>query len=280
MASPVAWAWPDAGPVRIAPSGGWPCFRALVKRALLGMRKRSVPGAPNGEGWLDDQPQSALHAAIPTIGDLTLMRSSIGLLVLGAGLFAASAAQADQTYLVGKVTITGNKSVPTSQLLAAVQEKPGQRVSVNDIIADRDAISKVLEDAHVQGSVKPSIKTQGAKSEVIFAIEDEGIHAPVVTTVAPKLDQEIFQGNVSLSADQLNAASGLKPGEDLSNEKIAAAQQAIVGAYKAAKLPVSVTINGENKKLDNGTYDIVWHITETKTKKKPRDTEDEGFKTE
>jgi outer membrane protein assembly factor BamA len=208
------------------------------------------------------------------------MRSSISLLVLGAGMLAAGAAQADQTYLVSKVTITGIKSVPASQLYAVVQEKPGQRVSVNDIIADRDAISKVLEDAHVLGSVKPSVKTQGAKSEVVFAIEDQGVHAPVVNTVAPKLDQEIFQGNVSLPADKLSAATGLKPGDALSNEKIAAAQQAIVAAYKAAKLPIAVTINGENKKLDNGTYDIVWHITETKAKKKPRDTEDEGFKSE
>jgi outer membrane protein assembly factor BamA len=208
------------------------------------------------------------------------MRSSIGLLVIGAGLMAAGAARADQSYLVSKVTITGNKSVPTSQLMAAVQERPGSRVTVNDIIADRDAISKVLESAHVLGSVKPSIKTQSGKSEIVFAIEDEGVHAPVVTKVSPKLDQEIFQGNASLSSDQLATASGLKPGDDLSNDKIAAAQAAIVAAYKAAKLPVSVTINGENKQLQNGTYDIIWHITETKAKKKPRNTEDEGFKSE
>jgi len=208
------------------------------------------------------------------------MRHSISALLFGTTLLAAPAAWADTTYNVSKVTITGNKSVTTDKLLAVVQEHPGSKVTVNDIIADRDAISKVLEDAHVLGTVTPSVKTQGPKSEVVFTIDDQGVHAPVVTHVAPKLDAEIFDGNVSIPTDTLAAASGLKPGDDLSNEKIMAAEQAIFATYKAAKLPVSVAISGENKPVANGKVDVLWHIVETKAKKKKRDTEDEGFKSE
>jgi outer membrane protein assembly factor BamA len=209
------------------------------------------------------------------------MRHSVGALLLGTTLLAAPAAWAETTYNVSKVTIVGNKSVPTDQLLAVVQEHPGSKVTVNDIIADRDAISKVLENAHVVGSVKPSIKTQGAKSEVIFTVDDQGVQAPVVTHVAPKLDQQIFEGNNSIPSDKLAAATGLTPGEDLSNEKISAAQQAIFNTYKTAKLPISVSISGENKAVAGGKYDVIWHITETKAKKKKKDTDtDEGFKSE
>jgi len=209
------------------------------------------------------------------------MRHSVGALLLGTTVLAAPSAWAETTYTVSKVTIVGNTSVPTAQLLAVVQEHPGSKVTVNDIIADRDAISKVLETAHVVGSVKPSIKTQGAKSEVVFTVDDQGVQAPVVTKVAPKLDQEIFVGNASIPSDTLAAASGIKPGDELSNEKIAAAQQAIFNTYKTAKLPVSVSISGENKAVPGGKYDVIWHITETKAKKKKKDSDtDDGFKSE
>ncbi len=208
------------------------------------------------------------------------MRHSTTALLLGATLLAAPTAWAETTYTVSKVTITGSKTVPNDKLMAAVQEHPGQKVTVNDIIADRDAISKVLEDAHVGGSVKPSVKTTGAKSEIIFAIEDQGVQAPVVTHVAPKLNSEIFDGNNSIPSDKLVAASGLTPGEDLDNAKITAAQQAIVAAYKSAKLPVGMSISGENKVVGNGKVDVYWHIVESKAAKKKKNTDDEGFKSE
>jgi outer membrane protein assembly factor BamA len=208
------------------------------------------------------------------------MRHSTTALLLGATMLAAPAAWAETVYNVAKVTIVGSKTVPTDKLYAVVQEHPGQKVTVNDIIADRDAISKVLEDAHVGGAVKPSVKTTGTKSEIIFSIEDQGVQAPIVTKVAPKLDAEIFDGNVSIPTDKLAAASGLSPGDDLSNEKITAAEAAIMATYKAAKLPVSVSINGENKVVGNGKVDVLWHITETKAKakKKKASGEDEGQK--
>jgi outer membrane protein assembly factor BamA len=90
----------------------------------------------------------------------------------------------------------------------------------------------------------------------------------------------VFTGNNALTADELAAASGLKPGDELSNDKIKAAQQAIVDAYKASKKPVNVTITGAvNQK--GATVELVWTVVETKGKKKPKNTEDEGgLKTE
>jgi outer membrane protein assembly factor BamA len=205
------------------------------------------------------------------------MRLAISALLLGTTLVAGPAAWAETTYNVSKITITGNKSVPTDQLMAVVTEQPGTKVTVDQIIADQNAITKVLENAHVTGGVKTSVKTVGSKAEIIFAIDDQGVAAPVVTHVAPKLDAQVFEGNNLLSSDTLAAATGLKPGQDLTNDEIVAAQQAIVAAYKATKKPIGVNISAENKRLDGGKYDIIWHITETKAKKK-RSTDDEGQK--
>ena len=206
------------------------------------------------------------------------MQYSPSAMLLAAALFAAPAAWADTVYNVSKVTITGSKEVPVAQLYAVVQEHPGSKSTVNDILADRDAITKVLGNAHVVGAVNVSVKTTGSESEIIFAIDDQGVQAPVVTTVAPKLDAEIFDGNASVPTATLATASGLTPGEDLDNNKILAAEQAIVAAYKTANVAVSVQISGENKRLASGNYDVIWHIVETKTAApaKKKDTSDTG----
>lgn len=191
------------------------------------------------------------------------MRFPLGALLMTATLFTGHALAADKVYTVGKVIILGSKTVPVAQLMAVVQEHKGSKVTVNDIIADRDAISKVLESAHVVGSVAPTLATADGISDVTFTVDDQGVQAPVVTTVNPKLDAETFVGNIAISSDDLATASGLKPGDELTNAKIATAQLAIQAAYKALKSPVNANISGQNTRLANGTYDVVWHITES-----------------
>ena len=194
---------------------------------------------------------------------------------------ALAAEDYDTPHVLDKVTIVGAHSVPANELYPVLQEHAGAKVTKSEIIADRDALSKALEDKHVTGSVMPSIALLPASKHVnvTFTIKDTGIQTPQTVKVAPKLHQQVFQGNASVSSDKLQTATGLHPGDELSNEKLAAAQQAVVQAYKDAKLPVSVNVGATPKSLGNGTDDIVWQITETKGKKpkNPRhNTEDEG----
>ena len=203
-----------------------------------------------------------------------------GALLLGGVLLSATMASAETTYIVDKVTITGSTTVPTEKLYAAIQEHKGSSVTQADIVADQAAITKVLGAANVVGGIKTSMAAKSNKHiDVVFAVEDHGAQAPIVTKVAPKLHAEEFDGNKSVSSDKLMAASALNPGDDLSNEKIAAAQVAIVGAYKAAKLPINVSVSAETRVVSQGRVDVLWHVVETKGKKK-RDTEDAGQKLE
>ena len=205
------------------------------------------------------------------------MTAKLGVTLCSVAALASQAALADASYIVDKVTITGSKTVPVETLYAAIEEHKGSTVTQADIDADQDKILKVLGDANVGGGIKTSMASRGKHIEVTFAITDTGKQAPVVTKVAPKLHAELFDGNKSLSTDKLMAASGLNPGDALSNGKIAAAQQAIIAAYKAAKLPVNVQISGENRSVSPGQVDVVWHVTETKGKQK-RNTDDDGQK--
>ena len=141
-------------------------------------------------------------------------------------------------------------------------------------------LEKALEAKNVVGSVKVSMANKhNGHIDSIFDVTDNGIQTATVTTVAPKLNDQVFSGNNVLTANELTTATGLKPGDELSNDKIKAAQEAIVAAYKASKKPVNVTVSGAiNQK--GSTVEVVWTVVETKGKKKPKNTEDEGFQTD
>ena len=193
-------------------------------------------------------------------------------------VFTAVAAHADTIYTIDKVTISGSKSVPASQLYGVIKEHPGMKATKDDIVGDQDAISAQLSKSNVVGGIKTQLlgpKPNG-HYEVTFIVQDNGVQAPVVTHVAPKLDKQTVDGNASIPSDKLLAATGLQPGDQLTNEKVLAAETAIQGVYKQAKLPVSMTINGSTQAVDGGRVDVMWHIVETKAKKKPRNTDDEG----
>jgi len=204
------------------------------------------------------------------------MRQKFLTATLAAALAAPAAAYA-QTYTIDKITITGSKTVPTEKLYAVIKEHPGMKATRDDIVGDQDAISAALSKANVVGGIKTQLlgPKENKHYEVTFIVEDKGAQAPVVTHVAPKLGEQIIDGNKSIPTDKLIAATGLQPGEDMTNEKVLAAETAIQGVYKAAKLPVGMSISGETKMTDGGKVNVLWHIVETKAKKKKRNTDDE-----
>ncbi len=188
-------------------------------------------------------------------------------------LLAAGAARADTTYTVDKITVTGSKTVPTQTILDGLNMHKGSHVTQADIVAGQDDVGNVLKKANVVGSIKTSMRALPKNHvEVIYAIDDQGAQAPVVNHVLPKLHAEIFAGNKVLTTDQLRIAAGLTPGQELSNDKIAAAQKAIIAAYAAAKKPVDVQVSGAISPMSQGQTDITWNIVETKSKAKKKDS--------
>jgi len=202
----------------------------------------------------------------------------ISALTLLAAALAAGPALADTTYTLDKIQIRGLKSADPNAIAAQLKDQPGAKVTTDDILGDQDQLEKALEAQHVTGAIKTSlVNKHNGHVDVIFDVDDQGVAKPVVTTVAPKLKNQVFVGNAKISTGDLTAASGLTPGEDLSTDKIVAAQQAIGALYK--KRNVGVSIQEANAQAPDGTVQITWTITESKKKKKPKDMDDdEGFK--
>jgi len=192
-------------------------------------------------------------------------------------LLAATAARAETTYVIDHVNITGSKTVPEATLLAAIQAHPGARMTKEDIVADQGTILKMLGDAHVGGGIKTSMVGRGSHVDVTFAVNDEGVQASQVNKVAPKLSTQMFVGNKKIAAADLEAATGLKPGDSLTDARVQAAQAAMAELYKKKKT-VSVSIQADIKQDGAGHVEIDWQITETKPKQKASEpTDDSGY---
>lgn len=184
---------------------------------------------------------------------------------LAASLFSLSlgaAAFADTTYKIHKIIIKGNKSVATDVLMAKVATQPGSKVGADAISADAksilEAYQKVPVDVNINATLNPA--GSGSYDAVFTLVETASAPPPPPVKVNPKLHVMTFDGNKKIDSDTLAAAAGAKPGDELTNEKVAAMQQAIVAVYKAKNL--GVTVDGENKNNNDGTYDVIWHITE------------------
>ncbi len=194
---------------------------------------------------------------------------------VAAALLAAAPAAHATSYILDKVEINGVKSVSADQLVAGLKDHAGDKVTTDDLIADQDALAKELEAAHVVGGIQTAMRNKNnGHIDLIFNVDDKGVQAPTKVTVAPKLGTQTFVGNAAVSSDDLAAATGLKAGDELSDAKIQAAEAAILEAYKKVK-KVGAQISGSVKQ--NGpAADITWTITETKVKKKKKNTDDEG----
>jgi outer membrane protein assembly factor BamA len=189
-----------------------------------------------------------------------------------------------QSFKIGKIEIKGVTSVPVQPLKDGLKERPGQSVTVNDVLADQEVLIKELESAHVTGKVSTALSGTPKNKDVIFTVTDTGIQKPVVTTTALHLAHLSFTGNQYMTADELAAATGLKPGDVITDQVLNDATQKIGAAYKKAS-DAKATLAGQTNVAVQYTYptpgqvDITWTFTQT-VKKKKRNTEDEGLKTE
>jgi outer membrane protein assembly factor BamA len=209
-----------------------------------------------------------------------------GLLSAAILTLAALPAHA-QSFKINKIEINGVTSVPVQPLRDALKDKPGDKVTTDDVMADQDQLLKSLEAAHVTGGVKTSLRSNAnGTKDIIFAVNDTGVQAPVVTTTALHLAHVTFEGNKYLDSDSLTAAAQMKPGDVVTDKSIADALARIGAAYKKAtdakaQIKGKTNISPKISYPQPGQVDVAWQFNETADKaKKKRNTDDEGFKTE
>ena len=216
-----------------------------------------------------------------------LTRTPLLAAAAGLALCAAAAPAWAQSFKLDKIEINGVTSVPVQPLRDALKDKPGMTVTTDDVLQDRDALEKALEDAHVTGAVKTSLRNKpNGHKDVVFDVADTGVQKPVVTTSALHLDHVSFSGNTYMKDQDLAAVAQMKHGDVVTDQSLADAQKRIKEAYQkasdnAATAAGKTTVAYKFTYPQPGQVDVVWQFTqESKTAKKKRNTEDEGFHTE
>jgi outer membrane protein assembly factor BamA len=196
--------------------------------------------------------------------------------VLLAAASTPSVACAD-TYPLDKVIIAGNAQVPSDTLKAVVQEKAGQKVTKDAILADQDAIVAVYKKANVGMSIKVLLATKSnGHVEVTFKIDEQAAPPPEKVVTDLHLAHVTFVGNKVVSTEKLMAADGEKPGEVVTSDTVKAAQARIAAAYKDVKEPVAVEVDMSATYPSPGQVDILWTLKESKPKPK-KNTDDSGY---
>jgi len=262
-------------------SGAPPTFGPVIKGSLnyAVQADRTVPL------WHPWRAIGGEHHAMTTLKIPSPARLATAGLLGAAALASVATPARAQSFVINKIEINGVTSVPVQPLRDALKDKPGATVTTDDVLADQDRLYNALKSANVIGGIKTALRDLGhGRKDVIFTVTDNGVQKPVVITTALHIAHVTFEGNKYLDSDQLAAASGLKPGDVVTDKSIQDALARIGAAYKKAS-DLKAVAKGKTNIAPKITYpqtglvDIAWQFSETAEKKK-RNTEDEGFKTE
>ena len=183
--------------------------------------------------------------------DGKLPRALLGLLpsllLAGAALPALppvpALAQATGSYTLRRVTFSGNDQVPSSELQAALPYGVGQTVDHDAFQANMNAIGAVYRRHNVGANISQRVTATGHNATIGYSFVEQAPVAPTVTHVGITADTVTASGNSRIKTADILAASGIRPGDGLTTQKIQSAQTAIIGLYKKAN--VSATVNAD-----------------------------------
>ena len=177
---------------------------------------------------------------------------------------AANAAALTGSYTLGKVTFVGNDQVPTSDLQAALPVQPGEKIDDAGMQQETDAVEQVYRKHNVGASlrIRKTIKPREV-AELTYTFTEQAPVAPTVTHVGITADHVGVTGNSKISTVNILSAANLKPGDTLTNEKIAAAQAAILALYKKANIGATINTGWTNTTPQH--VDLLFTIVEKKS---------------
>ena len=184
----------------------------------------------------------------------------------GGGEAAAhnGAAPAGRTYVLDGFRLSGVEGLDQDALVATLTEKPGDRITEADIAADAKTLGEKLKARHIQGELFATIAEKKGRVWVLFDFQYPQAGPTASNRERRRLGSQAFEGNARLSVGALEAATGLKQGEDLPVERINAAREAILAAYKKAVPGEDVRVGGQIRVTPDGEVALTWRIAEPK----------------
>jgi outer membrane protein assembly factor BamA len=159
----------------------------------------------------------------------------------------AAQAQSTASYTLNKVTFEGTAQVPTAELQAALPFQVGQKIDHAALQANMNAVQAVYQKHNVGAGITQRMTVfHKTRADIAYVFEEKAPVAPTVTHVGITADSVAVSGNIKVKTADILAAAGIKPGDSLTNEKIQAAQTAIVALYKKANIGSSISTDWTN----------------------------------
>ncbi len=181
-----------------------------------------------------------LYRMLLASGLSVAMPISFGLDVAGMAQAQAQSGSSQGMKLL-KLTVTGNRQVPTATIEQAMTVSVGQKVTRADLAANFNAIVDVYRHANVGAGFKQKMTIpRPGQVRVEYMIEEQAPLPPQAPAVL-RLDQVRFEGNKKVSSDTIRSAITLKPGDVVNNDGVVASMNAILAQYKKANVGVKIT---------------------------------------
>lgn len=174
-------------------------------------------------------------------------------------LGSADAAEKAGTYTLLGFNLSGIKGVDQKALEAKLKHKPGDRITRDDIKDDTAIIEKELKAKGIQGRLFATMAERNGRVWIIVDVLDNPAR---VFATQRQLEALRFEGASRVPADALARASGLRPGDLITPQKLDAARKGIVAAYAKAIPGKTVQITGKMQAKDNGKVVMTWIVRE------------------
>jgi outer membrane protein assembly factor BamA len=191
------------------------------------------------------------------------MSAFMGGLVAALTIGAVPAANAGKgkVYILNGYSFGGFPDVNTDELAAKLKDQAGARITQADISADEAQLNAELRERHITGQLFTTIAEKHGRVWLIFDLQhhDSGAH---FAAAGHPLKSEMFEGATRLSATDLAAATGLKPGDTLSFEGIRLARQGLLDLYAKAAPGNPPSIRSKMQMAADGQVVLTWLIGE------------------
>jgi hypothetical protein len=179
---------------------------------------------------------------------------------LTLGAVWTSSAETQKVYTLGGFTFSGFPGINTDELTAALKYQAGAHVTQADLAADQAAFTEELKARHIKGRL---LISQAEKQGTVWLIFD--LQRPTAGSAlyaGEPLKAQTFEGATHISASQLAAATGLKPGDKLTFETIRAAHDALVAVYAKSSPGKTPLIKSRAQVSGDGHVTLTWIIAE------------------
>lgn len=167
-----------------------------------------------------------------------------------------------RTYILNGYSLSSLKGVlDTAALEAKLGRKEGARITDADIAADTAIVAAELKAHHAQGRLTTGTAEKHGRIWIIFDLLDPEGPMRRFWAVSRHLTAQAFEGAAGVPVSDLTAATGLKPGDPLSRQKIDAGREAIIKLYAKQRSGKVVSVRARMQSKPTGDSTLTWIIT-------------------